>query len=90
MVKPYYFLLSFLINRCACVGDRDELYLGVDEYQDYYDLPKLPYSFDSMEPWIDKQTMEVHYSGHHKSYMAKMNAALTEWRGSVSLSYCCE
>lgn len=79
-------ILSMITNLFYFVTNSniaDELYLGVDEYQEYYDLPKLPYSFDSMEPWIDAQTMEVHYSGHHASYMAKMNAALTEWRVSV-------
>lgn len=67
------------------VGNKeDEIYIGVDEFQEYYDLPKLPYSLDSMEPWIDAETMDVHFNGHHAGYMAKMNAALTEWRKSVS------
>ena len=63
----------------------DQIYLGVDQFQEYYDLPKLPFSLDSLEPWIDAETIDVHYNGHHASYMAKMNAALTEWRKSVSL-----
>lgn len=65
-------------------ASEDQIYLGVDQYQDYYDLPKLPFSLDSLEPWIDAETMDVHFNGHHASYMAKMNAALTEWRKSVS------
>jgi len=63
-------------------ASEDQIYLGVDQYQDYYDLPKLPFSLDSLEPWIDAETMDVHFNGHHTSYMAKMNAALTEWRKS--------
>ena len=65
-------------------SSKDEIYLGVDQFQEYYDLPELPYSLDSLEPWIDAKTMNVHFKGHHASYMAKMNAALTEWRKSVS------
>jgi len=46
-----------------------------------YQLPKLNYSFDALEPFIDAKTMEVHYSKHHQSYLDKTNAALagTEW-----------
>ena len=38
----------------------------------------LPYAFDSLEPNIDAQTMEVHYGKHHAGYTAKFNAALAE------------
>jgi superoxide dismutase, Fe-Mn family len=36
----------------------------------------LPYSFDALEPHIDKQTMEIHYAKHHKAYVEKLNAEL--------------
>jgi Fe-Mn family superoxide dismutase len=39
-----------------------------------FSLPKLPYAFDAMEPYIDKQTMEIHYSKHHQAYVDKLNA----------------
>ncbi len=39
-------------------------------------LPKLPYSFDALEPHIDAKTMEIHYSKHHQTYTDKLNAAL--------------
>ncbi|MEE8192260.1 MAG: superoxide dismutase [Gemmatimonadales bacterium] len=41
-----------------------------------YDLPKLPYSYDALEPHIDARTMEIHYSKHHAGYVSKLNAAL--------------
>jgi Fe-Mn family superoxide dismutase len=41
-----------------------------------YELPKLPYSYDSLEPHIDAQTMEIHYTKHHQGYVDKLNAAL--------------
>lgn len=34
----------------------------------------LPYAFDALEPFIDKQTMEIHYTKHHKGYVDKLNA----------------
>jgi|TARA_Y100000310_G_C20607978_1_gene776528 Fe-Mn family superoxide dismutase len=41
-----------------------------------HELPKLPYSYDALEPYIDKETMEIHHSKHHKTYVDKLNAAL--------------
>lgn len=42
-------------------------------------LPKLAYSFDALEPHIDAQTMEIHYSKHHQTYVDKLNAALEKY-----------
>lgn len=44
-------------------------------------LPKLPYKYDELEPYIDAQTMELHYSKHHQAYVDKLNGAVegTEW-----------
>ncbi|MEK6844863.1 MAG: superoxide dismutase [Nanoarchaeota archaeon] len=41
-----------------------------------FKLPKLPYSFDALEPYIDAKTMEIHYSKHHQTYVDKLNEAL--------------
>ena len=41
-----------------------------------FELPKLPYSFDSLEPHIDTKTMEIHYSKHHNGYTNNLNNAL--------------
>ena len=42
---------------------------------------KLPYAYDALEPHIDAQTMEIHYSRHHKAYVDNLNKAVagTEW-----------
>ena len=48
-----------------------------------FTLPKLPYSYDALEPYIDKKTMEIHYSKHHASYVDNLNRALEkfpEWQ----------
>ena len=39
-------------------------------------LPKLNYNYDSLVPYIDAQTMEIHYSKHHQTYVDKLNEAL--------------
>jgi Fe-Mn family superoxide dismutase len=41
-----------------------------------YTLPKLPYAYDALEPHIDAQTMEIHYTKHHQTYVNNLNAAL--------------
>jgi len=41
-----------------------------------YELMPLGYEYDALEPYIDKETMEVHYSKHHQGYVNKLNATL--------------
>lgn len=41
-----------------------------------YTLPPLPYAYDALEPHFDKQTMEIHHSKHHQTYINNANAAL--------------
>lgn len=33
-----------------------------------FQFPQLPYAYDALEPHIDKMTMEIHYTKHHKAY----------------------
>src|SRR3989338_10664712 len=44
-----------------------------------YSLPPLPYSYDSLEPYIDAQTMEIHHSKHHQAYITNLNAVLAKY-----------
>jgi len=41
------------------------------------DLPELNYTFDALEPYIDAQTMEIHYTKHHKTYLDKLIMAVS-------------
>lgn len=42
-----------------------------------YELQKLPYSYDALEPYIEKEIMELHHLKHEQSYVNGLNAALT-------------
>ncbi len=44
-----------------------------------FTLPKLPYKFDALEPYIDTQTMTIHYTKHHQTYANKLNEALVNY-----------
>lgn len=41
-----------------------------------FTLPKLPYAYDALEPHVDKETMEIHYTKHHQTYVNGLNAAV--------------
>ncbi|AKP47816.1 MULTISPECIES: superoxide dismutase SodA [Bacillus] len=41
-----------------------------------FELPKLPYAYDALEPHIDAKTMEIHHTKHHNTYVTKLNDAL--------------
>ncbi len=42
-----------------------------------FELPKLSYSFDALEPHIDAKTMEIHYGKHHNGYTNNLNNAIS-------------
>ncbi len=53
-----------------------------------FELPKLPYSYSALAPYIDARTMEIHYEKHHGTYTNNLNAAIkgTELEGK-SIEY---
>ena len=55
------------------IGENETL---PENNSDVYSLPKLPYTYDALEPHIDKLTMEIHYSKHHNAYVTNLNKAL--------------
>lgn len=41
-----------------------------------FELPKLPYAYNALEPHIDARTMEIHYTKHHQAYVTNLNNAI--------------
>jgi superoxide dismutase, Fe-Mn family len=48
-----------------------------------YELPKMPYAYDALEPHIDAKTMEIHHTKHHQAYTTKLNDALGKCSSDV-------
>ena len=44
-----------------------------------FELPKLQYSYDALDPYIDAKTMEIHHSKHHQTYITNLNKALESY-----------
>ena len=49
-----------------------------------YELPKLPYEMDALQPYISKETLEYHYGKHHAAYVNNLNKLVggTEFEGA--------
>ncbi len=61
---------------------------GAFREQEKYELTRLPYAYDALEPHIDSKTMEIHHSRHHAGYVNNLNQALEgsgEGRSLVSI-----
>jgi len=56
----------------------DSYLLPKDIFEQKYpfSLPELPYSYSSLEPAIDAETMTFHYTKHHQGYVNKLNSAV--------------
>lgn len=70
-----------LISSCANTSGKDKGMLAaslIPSVGEGFLQKDLPYAFDALEPYIDAQTMELHYGKHHAGYTKKFNAALAQ------------
>jgi Fe-Mn family superoxide dismutase len=44
--------------------------------RDMFELPKIDYAYDALEPHIDARTMEIHHTKHHQAYVTNLNKAV--------------
>ena len=51
-----------------------------------HELPKLPYAYNALEPYMDELTVKIHHDKHHQTYVDKLNAALEPFAGLQKLS----
>src|SRR5437762_1322855 len=55
-----------------------------------FELPKLNYAFNALEPHIDAKTMEIHHGKHHQAYVTNLNNALKDTdTGNMSIEEIC-
>ena len=52
-----------------------------------YELPRLPYGYDELEPFIDAQTMRIHHKVHHQEYVDGLNRSLLDIGGESHPQY---
>ena len=64
-------LIAFNLMTSICYGDEVE--------SNKFKLEPLPYSYDGLEPYIDKETMMIHHDKHEKAYVDNLNAAIAKY-----------
>jgi superoxide dismutase, Fe-Mn family len=79
---------AFMGNRAWAAGDEHFIPTTGDQQPgaDGFTLAPLPYATDALEPFIDKQTMEIHHGRHHKAYVDNLNKALATQTSFAGLS----
>ena len=60
----------------ATNASKAESLFGIQGITGAFELPPLGYAYDSLEPFIDAQTMQIHHDKHHLVYVTKLNEAI--------------
>lgn len=64
-----------LLAAFACTNKKEKVMTHNTEFTGF-EFPALPYAYDALEPYIDAQTMEIHYDRHHRAYYNNFLAAV--------------
>lgn len=64
-----------LLTAFACTNKKEKVMTHNTEFTGF-EFPALPYAYDALEPYIDAQTMEIHYDRHHRAYYNNFLAAV--------------
>ncbi len=75
LISASLMLFSILTINTSIAGDKSKS----QEKNTVHVFEDLPYPFDALEPYIDAQTMNLHYSKHHKGYYTKFLAAIEKY-----------
>jgi len=68
---------SAVVTLGAAVNiSKAETLFGIQGVTGAFELPPLGYGYDSLEPFIDTQTMQIHHDKHHQAYVTKLNEAI--------------
>ncbi len=85
-MKRSYFWMAIVVTISLGVAAVLGLALNFDFSSDQklpkdikYSLPALSYGYSSLEPYIDKETMMIHYTKHHQAYVDNLNAVLKDY-----------
>ncbi len=70
--------VGFSVAGAVAASKLGSLAFADDPKPTEFELPKLPYEYDSLEPHIDAKTMEIHHSKHHAAYVKNLNTALAK------------
>lgn len=79
MCKKIYLLgICLLLPSCVYQSQSKSVIIK-DTNMAKFELPPLPYAYDALEPYIDRQTMELHHNKHHAAYVNNLNDALAKY-----------
>ncbi len=67
-------LVSLTLVNCKATAQQPTT--EVKQKETIHQFAPLPYAYDALEPYIDKMTMEIHYSKHHQAYYNNFMAAI--------------
>lgn len=81
MLKKIFLGISLIVPSlflCAAEPTPNQGSINIYDAKYPFSLPPLPYAYDALEPYIDKQTMELHHTKHHQAYVNNLNEALKD------------